>query len=165
MHPEARGYVAKHAGRYPFAVELGARDVNGGVADLFDCDRYIGVDIAPGAGVDVVADAAEWWPDTPADLVVCCEVLEHTAAARRIVDNAAAMLAPGGRLIVTAATDPRPPHSAADGGPPRAGEWYHNVDPDDLGRWMTAAGLSEIEVEAHRGRGDVYATGVKRGRT
>ena len=161
MHPGARRFVARYAGRYGTVVELGARNVNGGIADLFQSDWYVGVDIEPGDGVTVVADAATWTPDEPADLVVCCEVLEHTPRAGDIVANAAAMLAPDGRVIVTAATDPRSPHSAADGGPVRGGEWYRNIDPDELAGWLSAAGLSHVKVEAHHDVGDVYATGVK----
>lgn len=161
MHPEARTFVACHAGRYPHIVELGSRNINGRIVDLFDYDHYTGVDIAPGEGVDVVADAAVWQPDHPANLVVCCEVLEHTAAAEQIVKNAAAMLADHGRLLVTAATNPRAPHSASDGASIRPGEWYRNIDPDQLARWMTDAGLHDVSVEAHHDRGDVYGTGVR----
>ena len=65
MHPEARAFVAAAATRLPPGpvVELGARDFNGSVRDLFPgAPAYVGVDLAPGAGVDVVADAADWRP-------------------------------------------------------------------------------------------------------
>ena len=87
MHPEARAFVAGVARRAGarWVVELGARDLNGTVRDLFPSARgYTGVDLVAGPGVDVVADAADWRPREPApDLVVCCEVLEHTPARGR----------------------------------------------------------------------------------
>ena len=146
-------------------VELGSRDFNGTVRDLFpSAPTYLGVDLAPGAGVDVVADAADWRPPPgqPApELVVCCEVLEHTRAASAIVRNAHTLLAPGGRFVVTAASTGRPPHSALDGGPLRAGEYYRNVNRRDLAGWLVGAGFAVEALEFHPDRGDVYALARK----
>ena len=84
MHPEARAFTRGQAATcLPRAalVDLGARDFNGGVRDLFpDAASYVGVDLAPGAGVDVVADAPPTGAqagEPPPETVVCCEVLEH----------------------------------------------------------------------------------------
>jgi SAM-dependent methyltransferase len=170
MHPEARAFVAGVAPRAAarWVVELGALDFNGGVRDLFPSARgYTGVDLVPGRGVDVVADAADWRPlphEQAPDLVVCCEVLEHTPRPEAVVRNAAAMLAPGGRLLVTAAAPPRAAHSAVDGGPLRPGEHYRNVGPDELGAWLRGAGFACEALEAHPDRGDVYALARKAGR-
>lgn len=159
MHAEARTFIAQHAGTVGAVVEYGGRDVNGGVRDLFDAERWVSIDLQPGPGVDVVADAATWRPAHLADLVVCCELLEHTEHCARIIANAAATLRPGGRLLLTAACDPRAPHSGVDGGPVQPGEPYRNVDPDDLAAWL-ADGFDEFRVEAHRDRGDVYAVAI-----
>jgi SAM-dependent methyltransferase len=164
MHPEARAFVAGVAPRVAarWVVELGALDFNGTVRDLFPSARgYTGVDLVPGRGVDVVADAADWRPERAPDLVVCCEVLEHTPRPEALVRNAAAMLAPGGRLLVTAAAPPRPAHSAVDGGPLRPGEHYRNVAPDALVGWLTLAGCALEAFEEHPDRGDVYALARK----
>jgi SAM-dependent methyltransferase len=169
MHPEARAFVAALAPGQAATrvVELGARDFNGSVRDLFPgAAAYTGVDLLPGAGVDVVADASEWRPPPgqPApDLVLCCEVLEHTRAASAVVRNAHALLAPGGRLVVTAASTGRPAHSALDGGPLRAGEYYRNVDRRDLAGWLLGAGFALETLEFHPSRGDVYALARKDG--
>jgi SAM-dependent methyltransferase len=169
MHPEARAFVAGVAPRVAarWVVELGALDFNGSVRDLFPSARgYTGVDLVAGPGVDVVADAADWrpLPHAPApDLVVCCEVLEHTPHPEAVVRNAAAMLAPGGRLVVTAAAPHRAPHSAVDGGPLRPGEHYRNVAPDALVGWLTLAGCALEAFEEHPDRGDVYALARKAG--
>ena len=130
MHPAAREFVAAHR-RQGAVLEFGSRFVNGGVRDLFG-EPYIGLDIEPGPGVDVVADAASYRHPVPVDVVVCCEVLEHTPAWREIIANAAANLVDGGLFILTTATDPRAPHSAVDGGAVRGGEHYANIDPEDL---------------------------------
>lgn len=165
MHAEARAYVARALASLPpprRVVELGSRDVNGGIRDLLPADcAYVGVDIAEGESVDVVADAAAYRPPWRPDLVLCCEVLEHAPDPQAIVANAARMLAPGGALVLTAACSPREPHSGQDGGPPSEGEHYRNVDPAALAGWL-AAGFRSFDLGTHP-RGDVYATAIAHG--
>ena len=110
-------------------VECGSRDVNGTVRDLWPDATWTGVDIAPGAGVDVVSDFTVFWPVVLPDLVVCCEVLEHVEDWTAIIYHALEMLVPGGVLLVTCASTGRAAHSAIDGGTLRAGEWYENRPP------------------------------------
>lgn len=155
MHPEARDWVAQHAPPGSCTtVEIGARDINGTIRDLFTGD-YTGIDVVDGPGVDVVADAIAWQPPAPVDVVVCCEVLEHVAEWRSVLWAAIGWLRPGGRLIVTAAGPSRAPHSAVDGGPLRDGEHYAGIDPDDLARVLGQFG--EAIVAERAAVGDVYA--------
>jgi SAM-dependent methyltransferase len=161
MHQEAFEFVREVLAELPAprtVVELGGRDFNGSVRGLFEPTSYLSVDLLPGKSVDVVADAAEFEPPEPPDLVVCCEVLEHTPAADRIVRNAVRMLAPGGVLLVTCATDPRAPHSAVDGGGLRAGEWYQNVGQDALAAWLVGMDVRHLTVLP---RGDLQCLAVK----
>ena len=165
MHPEAHEFVRRIAANvWPRTrvVELGSRQVNGGVRELFANASYLGVDLVEGPGVDVVADAAtlELSALNPPDCVVCTEVLEHAPAARAIVLNAGRLLGPQGVAIFTAACDPRRPHSAADGGALKPGEFYKNVDPQELREWLNAW-ASRCHVETHASRGDVYAVAWK----
>ena len=161
MHAEAFAYVAGAlAGRsFGSVLDVGGRNVNGTVRDLFPAAAYTALDIAPGGGVDIVADAADWTPPSTFDAVVCCEVFEHTPRWPEILRTMAAALELGGTAIVTAASLDRTPHSAVDGGPLRDGEYYGNVDPRDLAAAMRAAGFTG-KVTVHP-RGDVYATATK----
>jgi hypothetical protein len=160
MHAEAAQAVAGMLAALPAprrVVELGARSVNGSIRDLLPADcAYTGVDLAAGDNVDVVADAAQWRPETPVDLVICSETLEHAVDPLAIVDNAARMLAPGGALIVTTATPPRAPHSGHDGGDLRPGEHYANIYPGDLGRWL-AGRFPRVQIRTDLQLGDLYA--------
>jgi len=162
MHAAARAYAkSKLAGQhFPSVVEIGGRNINGGVRDLFTCDRYVALDLEPGPGVDVVADAIEWRPDEPVDLVICCEVLEHEARQEELIRAALAYLKPGGALLVTAGGPGRAPHSGHDGGPLAEGEHYANLDPDNLQRWFEAADLYPAEVHYAAGVCDVYGFGT-----
>lgn len=162
MHIEAASFVALTAHRLgPFesVLELGGRDVNGSVRPYFPRARYVSVDIAPGPGVDVVADATTYRTEERYDAVVCCETLEHAEDADGFVATAWGSLRPGGLFILTAACPPRAAHSAVDGGPLRAGEFYRNVDPALMASWLV--GWKDVDIEVHDDRGDIYAVAVK----
>lgn len=163
MHDAVRQWVAdKVAVRGPFVsvLEVGSRNVNGGVRDLFGDCVYEGVDLEPGDGVDYVCDATLGLPEGPYDCVVSCEVFEHAERWELILGHAAKALMPGGVLIVTAAGPGRPEHSAVDGAQLRAGEWYANVDPGVLSAELLHVGFTEIEIDLTGT--DVRAVAVKR---
>lgn len=138
-------------------VEFGSRNINGTPRDLFlDARSYTGVDILEGPGVDIVAHAQHFTPDDMVDYVVCAGVLEHTPHAHAIVDQALWILAPGGVLIITTVADPWPPHSGVDGAALREGEYYRNVDPKELQRWLPEGATVGLTPE-----GDVLCSFVK----
>jgi len=144
--------------------EIGSRNVNGSARQApraGQVAQWWGCDLSPGPGVDYVGPGEDAAPPWPADVVVCCEVLEHTPLTGPILANAAQRLRPGGVLLVTCATEPRRPHSAVDGGPLRHGEYYRNVSADKLREVMTAAGLEVVDALAYLDRGDLYMAGRK----
>lgn len=157
MHDEARHWVERQVAELgPFAtvLEIGSRDINGGVRDLFP-SGYTGLDIAEGDGVDIVADAADWRPDKGYDCVVSCEVFEHTPRWREICATAFAALKPQGVAILTMAGPARGPHSGIDGLEVHPGEHYENVAPDDLERTLRLVGFTDLELGSNPG--DLYA--------
>lgn len=152
MHAAVLAWV--HQWRGPIdetsrVLEFGSKNINGSVRDLFaGCASYLGIDIAAGPDVDLIADAAtcEIEPGTW-DVVVCAEVLEHTPDAAAIVANACRHLKPQGRFVMTCAGVGRAPHSAVDGAPIRDWEHYANVSADDLHDWLEAAGFASWQVD------------------
>jgi SAM-dependent methyltransferase len=163
MHAEAHAFVRQALAELPVprtVVELGGLDFNGSIRDLFSATAYCSVDLVAGKSVDVVADAAEFTPPESPDMVVCCEVLEHSPRADQIVRNAIRMLAPGGALLVTCATEPRAAHSAVDGNALRSGEWYQNVAVDAFRGWLDGVQVRQLEVLP---RGDLHCLAVKPG--
>lgn len=148
MHPEAYAYVERAVGLHgPFGavVEFGGRDVNGSVRPLFAGASYLSVDLEPGDGVDVTADAATVNVGGDWDCVVCCEVLEHAEEPERLIEAARRALRPGGLFVMTCAGEGREPHSAVDGGQPRQGEHYRNISPVELQGWL--AGWERVEID------------------
>jgi cyclopropane fatty-acyl-phospholipid synthase-like methyltransferase len=161
MHSDAYRFIAETIGRPSRVLEIGSLDINGSPRALvLDCEWY-GIDMQAGTAVDEIADAASWRSDRRFDLVVCAEVLEHTNSVYDLLVTAAHHLEPEGRLIVTCATDGRAPHSAVDGGPVRAGEFYENVGPEYLLTCARAAGFAPLRFETHHERGDLYLLAVK----
>jgi hypothetical protein len=160
MHAAAYHFVAELLKGYPrrrSVVEIGSRDINGSVRDLFGDAEYVGIDRQPGRGVDVVADGVSWQPARPVDTVVCCEVLEHCENAASLISNAYEMLVDGGLLIVTAASRTRQPHGC-DGGPV-GDEHFRAVTLPDLAGWLQPfRKKGKIEDST---KGDIYAWAVK----
>ena len=141
--------------------DLGSRNVNGSPRDLFEPEAalYVGVDVRPGDGVDVVADAADWHlgPRLLFDLVISTEVLEHAANAATICANAYRLLRSGGVFLVTAAGVRRAPHSV-DGLKLPDGEHYAGVSEADLRAWLT--GFAVVLIQDRDGL-DIYGLAVK----
>lgn len=162
MHPAAFEYVSRFRSDSNLKiVDVGSRDINGSCRVLFPNADYHGIDLVAGNGVDEVADATVWKPKRLVDMVVCCEMLEHTPQWFDVIAVSYSWLRKGGRLIVTAAGPTRIPHSAVDGGPLHAGEFYENIDPDDLHAMLNQAGFEFVEIEV--AGSDVRGTGVKHG--
>lgn len=150
MHLEALQWVSSvinRCGPWKRVLEIGSKNLNGSVRPMFDCVDYIGVDISPGAGVDIVADGVSFYDDKRFDCVVCCEVFEHTPEWHLIIANAFENLREGGTFIVTAAAPNRPEHSAVDGGPLEDGEFYEGIAVGDLAAALDAAGFSHVVTE------------------
>jgi len=160
MHNQAHGWLSAAVQQMSLSggavVDLGGRDVNGTVHGLFGSPPFV-VDIRPGVGVDVVADAADWVPTREFDVVLCTEVFEHTPRWPEIISTAYDALVPGGVLLATCASRSRPPHSAIDGGPLRRGEYYRNVSPAELATALCQfSQYAVFAVDGHFGDDDLY---------
>jgi SAM-dependent methyltransferase len=164
VHDEAYQWVARYATQEPTTVlDLGGRDLNGSVRGLFPNAATSRVlDILPGDGVDIVADAATWEPDQQYDVVVCCETFEHTAAWPGICRTAYKALKPDGMFIVTIAGPGRPPHSAIDGlFRLHPGEHYANVPAFELERVLKETGFRNIVVDSQPSPADTRAVATR----
>jgi hypothetical protein len=160
MHKEVRDFVWSHTENesYWFTVEIGSRYINGDVRDLVDTDRYHGIDVEGGKGVDEVADGTVWEPDSEApDLVLCLEVFEHFKDWEMILKNVSQWI--DGKVLVTCAATTRRPHSAVDGGEVRPGEFYKNLTVKELKEAMVGCGFKDVRVE--KVGDDLRASGVK----
>lgn len=167
MHQEAYEGFARMLARsgldvnHPWHIlDVGGADVNGSVRDQFAYGVFVGLDIEPAPGVEIVADAATWRlpeNDYGYDVVIATELFEHAERWREIIETMAKALDPDGPqlLIATCASTGRPPHGArGEWGVPE-GQFYGNVDPEDL-RMELGKYFHEIEVEYNPNPGDAY---------
>ncbi|MGI8425596.1 MAG: class I SAM-dependent methyltransferase [Actinomycetota bacterium] len=157
MHPAVRDFVSEIARRFeprpPYALlEIGSLHVNGGIRDLWPgAEPYIGLDISPGQGVDIVADARSWIKDRNYNVVVATEVLEHVDNWEQVVHTAHEALAPGGLFVMTCATTGRPPHGAHGSPEPLNGEYYSNVGLGEFAQVVDELGFAECELRQTTG--------------
>lgn len=160
MHPEVIEWVSRYGTDETVTVlDIGGRDLNGSTRSLFPNADYTSLDIRPGDGVDIVADASTWTPDREYDLVLCTEVFEHTPDWQEICRTAHKATRPGGRFVVTCAGPRRAPHSGISATGLQPGEYYQNLDAAGLRGGLEGAGWSDVMVE-QLGR-DLRATAVK----
>jgi SAM-dependent methyltransferase len=114
-------------------LEIGALNINGSVRDFLSpfSNEYVGIDPQDGPNVDVVASGHEYCHPGYFDVVVSCEVFEHTPLWQAIISNAWANLKEGGLFVATMAGEGRPPHSGVHGNAPFEWEHYANI-----GEWQ-----------------------------
>lgn len=125
--------------------------------------RYLGIDIAPGPGIDVVGRAEELpLEDASVDCVLCSQVLEHVEDPARAVAEVHRVLRPGGIGFISTHGVIRY-HAAPDGSVEDYWRWTHRGLErlvrgagtwDELrlypngGTWTTIAWLLARETEA-----------------
>lgn len=137
-HPEQQRFVARIADLLrpdgPL-LEIGSLDVNGSVRPLFDAHPYVGIDLGPGPGVDVVASGHAFGRSGGFATVVTTECLEHDAGWRETLATIVRVLRPGGLLVLTCATTGRHEHGTARTSPtmsPSTNDHYRNLDAADV---------------------------------
>ena len=118
MTPGIQKFVAGIRESYKFSpgrvLEVGSQDVNGTVRDSFaDAESYLGIDMAPARGVDLVLlshEIPEVYPDGSFDTVICCECLEHDIKPWETVEAMRNAIRPGGHMLITTPTFGFPLH-------------------------------------------------------
>jgi SAM-dependent methyltransferase len=167
LHNEAMSWVAEVADRDArLILDMGGRDVGGpwggSPRALFAADvEYVVLDIEPGGDVTVTADAATWVPDREYDMVIACELFEHTPDWPQICATAFKALRPGGRFVATMAGPGRPPHGALGGPSPGVGEHYANIKPYVLRRVLEGCGFRNVVVDMQFEPSDVRTVAMK----
>lgn len=164
MHAESQVFLIRVGAVFkPDSVlELGSCDVNGAARILFpQVTHWLGVDIEPGEGVDVVANAATWRPEPAGsfDLVISTSTFEHTPEWPQIVETAVWHCRSQGHVAFATVMAPFPPHSARHY-ELQPGEYYEDVTDEDLIAVMISCGLEDLQHNTTI-TGDVFAIGRK----
>jgi len=97
-------------------IEVGAYNVNGSLRPMVESWKpaeYIGVDLQPGPGVDVVCAAEDlvWqFGENRFDLVISTEMLEHVLDWSRVISNLKRVCKKGGIILITTRSKGFPYH-------------------------------------------------------
>jgi len=119
-HPEQQAYVATVKNFFPkyfencTVLEIGSYNINGTVRDFFINCNYLGIDLAPGPGVDLVCAGQEFnAPSNMYDTVISTECFEHNPYWKETFLNMIRVCRPGGLVIFTCAGRNRVEHGTA----------------------------------------------------
>ncbi len=88
-------------------IEVGSYDMNGSmrpVVSVWKPAEYVGVDIVPGPGVDVVCnadDTVKHFGKERFDVVISTEAIEHVRNWKTVISNLKNLCAPEGVILVT----------------------------------------------------------------
>jgi SAM-dependent methyltransferase len=131
MHQSVMDFVTKHLTTDNIAgktiLEVGSHNRNGTVRAHIESlgpTQYVGVDIEPGPGVDVVCDATQLTNNygEEFDVVIATELLEHVHDWRTCIQQLIDVTKPGGLLLITT----RSPH------------YHYHPNPGDHWRYTQA---------------------------
>ncbi len=100
-------YLQRFVPRVSGAIlEIGSKDYGSTIPfrNHIPHSEYVGLDMAPGAGVDVVGDLSQnlcGLPEARFSLIICCSVLEHVEKPWRMAENIVRLVAPGGVVYMS----------------------------------------------------------------
>ena len=171
-HQEQRDFFKRLQNVFPdmfedvFVLEVGSLDINGSIRDFFNANDYIGVDVGPGKGVDLVSKGEDLtFPDGTFDVAVSAECFEHNPAWLKTFQN---MIRMSNKYVVfTCASEGRPEHGTRRsdaGSSPHTLDWdyYRNLNEEDFTDNISLSDyFSEYKFEYNPNSKDLYFYGVK----
>ena len=151
-------------------VEIGSLDINGTVRGFFEQPtEYIGVDLGPGRGVDVVCEGQDYDGDANSfDVAISVECFEHNPHWQATFLNMVRMVRDEGLVVMTCATTGRPEHgtSRSDAGSSpltvsKGWEYYKNLTEADFRAAFELDGMfSEYCFNVNTSSHDLYFWGL-----
>jgi len=169
-HPAQLAFIASVKERFPEmfqrkqVLEVGSLNINGSIRAFFEQCTYIGVDLARGPCVDVVARGEDLtYSDGFFDVVASCECFEHIPDWAKIFNN---MVRMSSKLVFfTCATTGRAEHGTNRSNPAdspfTAHDYYGNVMEEDIRRDCDLSQFSSFEFTTNEDAKDLYFWGFK----
>jgi SAM-dependent methyltransferase len=170
MHPEIDHFVAKVKNKYPEmfndkdVLEVGSQNINGSVRSHFTNCSYIGTDLGPAAGVDVVHDITKGPFTGNFDVVISSEMLEHCEDWEAALSNMYNNIKPGGLFILTCAGPNRQEHGTHNHTPQDSKftlNHYRNISVQDFGSILPSHMFDFVDLSYARGDADLYFYGIR----
>jgi ubiquinone/menaquinone biosynthesis C-methylase UbiE len=117
-------------------IEMGSLNINGTVRDFYNANKYVGVDLEEGPGVDFVSPAQDVdLPDNSFDVAVSAECFEHNPFWSETFENMYRLASKF--VIFTCASDGRPEHGTTRTTPSNSPftlhwDYYKNLNEQDF---------------------------------
>jgi SAM-dependent methyltransferase len=177
-HFEQQDFCARVRAMWPAyfvnkrVLDCGSLDINGSNRPFFSGGEYIGIDLGPGRGVDVVCPIHLYdAPKESFDVVISTECLEHDRHWKESLLHMVWLLKPGGLMVVSCATTGRAEHgtrrtspldspltSALDGW----ADYYKNLTEEDVMHAITVQNLFDCYAfEVNQAHADLYFWGIR----
>ncbi len=123
-------------------LEIGSYDVNGTIRQFFPNNKIIGIDISSGPNVDIIYSGYhQIFQNHSFDLIICCEVFEHTPHWEEVIKHIMRYLKSDGICIITCASTGRLEHGtrrvspmSSPGTQAEYHDYYKNLSKNDLKR-------------------------------
>lgn len=142
-HVEQQVFVSSVKSKFPDhfvntrVLEVGSLNINGSVRQFFEKPlEYIGVDLGPGPGVDMVCSGHELpFAENLFDITISCECFEHNQFWEETFQNMHYCTKDGGLIVMSCATDGRPEHGTHGANPfdaPFTNDYYRNLNVNDF---------------------------------
>lgn len=147
-------------------LEIGSLNINGTIRGFYDNPiKYVGVDVGPGPGVDLIAGGETLdFPDNSFDVAVSAECFEHNPEWVATFANMHRMASKA--VLITCASDGRPEHGTSTNDPsssPHTGDYYRNLNRADFYHEFDINDMFEThEFEYNPRSHDLYFWGIKR---
>jgi len=187
-HKEQINFVLSVKNKFPQyfnnikALGIGTFNVCGTENVFFENSKFLGLDIGPGDGVDIICPAQDYdAPDNSFDTIISCECFEHNPFYKETIINAIRMLKPNGLFLFTCATTGRPVHGTKTSDEidklkhkkwitmPNVflsgwdNEYYKNLTEDDIRKCADFDALfSKYEFSVENNHHDLYFWGIKK---
>lgn len=175
-HRQQFEFVNKVKVRYPTyffqkkVLEVGSLNINGTVRDFFHFCTYLGIDVGPGPGVDLVVEGQKLdHSDNTYDTVISCECFEHNPFWIETFQNMYRMTKSNGLVIMSCATTGRPEHGTTRTTPSdspltikNGWDYYKNLTEIDFREnFKIDEMFSEYKFELGTTHKDLYFHGIK----
>lgn len=152
-------------------LEIGSLDITGSVRQYYTSCDYLGIDVAPGKGVDVVCQGQDYeGSDGAFDQVISCEAMEHNPSWRETFANMIRLTRSGGLVVMTCATHGRPEHGTTRTDPEaspltveKGWDYYKNLGPSDfLNAFDFQESFSSFRFWSNWSPKDLYFVGIRK---
>lgn len=173
-HEQQMNFFKQVKQAYPYyfneqrVLEVGSLNLNGTVRDFFTNCEYLGIDLGPGPGVDLVINGDEYIEPNHYSVTISTESFEHNPTWRETFANMYGNTCPNGLIIFTCASTGRAEHGTRRTTPTDSpytcdNDYYMNLTEEDFKQhWDFDKLFTEYYFQYNPTPGDLYFYGIKR---